>query len=173
MPNIPPAENRRPSAVAIDAVLDGYERLMHRLVVSHAPEFTEVSITMAQAKVLYVVMAAGRLRMSELAARLGIGSSSASELADRLVEMGLLQRNQEPDDRRQVVVSATTAAEALIERFRELNQRQLRELLEQLEIDELDVIDRSLEVFGRALDRRAAATDGRSTSTIHQGETHP
>jgi DNA-binding MarR family transcriptional regulator len=172
-PNIPPAENRRPSPAAIDAVLDGYERLMHRLVVSHAPEFTEVSITMAQAKVLYVVMAAGRLRMSELAARLGIGSSSASELADRLVEMGLLQRNQEPDDRRQVVVSATTAAEALIERFRELNQRQLRELLEQLEIDELDVIDRSLEVFGRALDRRAAATDGRSTSTIHQGETHP
>jgi DNA-binding MarR family transcriptional regulator len=155
---------------------------MHRLVVSHAPEFTEVTITMAQAKVLYVVLAAGRLRMSELAARLGIGSSSASELADRLVEMGLLVRSQAPDDRRQVVVSATPAAEALLERFRELNQRQLRELLDQLGADELEVIERSLEVFGLAIDRRAAAgvttnasTTNASTTnavTTDQGETH-
>ena len=154
---------------------------MHRLVASHAPEFTEVNVTMAQAKVLYVVMAAGRLRMSELAARLGIGSSSASELADRLVEMGLLIRSQAPDDRRQVVVSATPDAEALLERFRELNQRQLRELLDQLETDELDIIERSLEVFGLAIDRRAAAvtpdastTDATTTDavTTHQGETH-
>jgi DNA-binding MarR family transcriptional regulator len=131
---------------------------------------------MAQAKVLYVVMAAGRLRMSELAARVGIGTSSASELADRLVEMGLLERNHAADDRRQVVVSATAAAVALLERFRELNQRQLRELLEQLDGDELDVIDRSLEVFGRALDRRAAMAADHSTtdrSPSDQRETHP
>ena len=162
-------------------MLESYEQLMHRLVASHAPEFTEVNITMAQAKVLYVVMAAGRLRMSELAARLGIGSSSASELADRLVEMGLLIRGQAPDDRRQVVVSATPEAEALLERFRELNQRQLRELLDQLGADELEVIARSLEVFGLAIDRRAAAattTDATNTDagttdavTADQGET--
>ncbi len=52
--------------------------MMHRLIASHATEFAEVGITMTQAKLLYVVMAAGRLRMSELAARLGIGSSSAT-----------------------------------------------------------------------------------------------
>ena len=89
---------------------------------------------MAQAKVLYVVMAAGRLRMSELAARLGIGSSSASELVDRLVELGPARRG---------APMPTTAARssspprprrtALLERFRELNQRQLRELLARLD----------------------------------------
>ena len=150
---------------------------MQRLVAGHAPEFTEVSITMAQAKVLYVVTAAGRLRMSELAARLGIGSSSASELADRLVEMGLLERHHAADDRRQVVVSATADAIALLERFRELNQRQLRELLAQLDADELAVIERSFEVFERALDRRAAMALDPSTTdrptTTDQGETHP
>ena len=150
---------------------------MQRLVAGHAPEFTEVTITMAQAKVLYVVTAAGRLRMSELAARLGIGSSSASELADRLVEMGLLERHHAADDRRQVVVSATADAVALLERFRELNQRQLRELLAQLDADELAVIERSFEVFERALDRRAATapdptTTDRPTAT-DQGETQP
>ena len=40
---------------------------MQRLISDHAPEFTEVGVTMAQAKVLYVVLAAGHLRMSELA----------------------------------------------------------------------------------------------------------
>ena len=45
---------------------------MQRLISDHAPEFTEVGVTMAQAKVLYVVLAAGHLRMSELASRLGV-----------------------------------------------------------------------------------------------------
>ena len=77
-PNIPADTNRRPNADDIEAVVQGYDRMMHRLIEGHATEFTEVGITMTQAKLLYVVMAAGRLRMSELAARLGIGSSSAT-----------------------------------------------------------------------------------------------
>jgi DNA-binding MarR family transcriptional regulator len=105
-------------------------------------------------------MAAGELRMSELAARLGIGSSSASGLADRLVELELLVRHDDPADRRQVVVTTTPQAIALMERFRELNQRQLRELLTRLDPDELDVVDRSLEVLGRAIDR-TVTTDQR------------
>jgi len=132
--------------------------MMHRLIEGHAPEFTEVGITMAQAKVLYVVMAAGELRMSELAARLGIGSSSASGLADRLVELGFLRRGDDPADRRQVVVTTTAEAVALLERFRELNQRQLRELLARLDADELDIVDRSLDILGRAIDRTTTVT---------------
>ena len=83
---------------------------MQRLISDHAPEFTEVDVTMAQAKVLYVVLAAGHLRMSELASRLGIGASSASEIVERLVELGLLDRAEDADDRRQVVITATPDA---------------------------------------------------------------
>ena len=137
----------------MDSVVNHYEALMHRLIADHATDFTEVGITMSQAKVLYVVMAAGQLRMSELAARLGIGSSSASGLADRLVELELLIRHDDPADRRQVVVTTTPQAVALMERFRELNQRQLRELLTRLDPDELDIVDRSLDVLGSAIDR--------------------
>jgi len=148
--------------------------MMQRLIAGHAPEFAEVDITMAQAKVLYVVMAAGRLRMSELAARLGTGMSSASELVDRLVELRLLQRGDDPVDRRQVVVTATPQAHALLERFRELNQRQLRELLSRLDADELAIIERSLEIFHRAIDRAAADTEPAiQPSTNPPGETGP
>ena len=131
---------------------------MNRLIGAHAPEFTEVGVTMAQAKVLYVVMAAGELRMSELAARLGVGSSSASGLDDRLVELGLLRRHDDPDDRRQVMVTTTPEAVALLERFRELNQRQLRELLNRLDAEELEVVGRSVDILGLAIDRSVTTT---------------
>lgn len=133
--------------------------MMQRLIGRHAPEFTEVVITMAQAKVLYVVMAAGHLRMTELAGRLGIGTSSASEIVERLVELDLLHRADDPENRRQVVITVTPEAVALLERFRELNQRQLRDLLGRLDADELAVVDQSLEIFHRAIDRSAASTD--------------
>ena len=138
---------------------------MHRLIQGHAPEFTEIGITMAQAKVLYVVMAAGELRMSDLAARLGVGSSSASGLADRLVELGFLRRHAEPGDRRQVVVTTTPEAEALLERFRELNLRQLRELLAHLDPDELGTVNRSLEILATAIDRTVATTQSRENQS--------
>src|SRR6476659_4465250 len=161
IPNISPDTKRHPSPAAVASVVDHYEALMHRLIADHATDFTEVGITMSQAKVLYVVMAAGELRMSELAARLGIGSSSASGLADRLVELELLTRHDDPADRRQVMVTTTPEAVALLERFRELNQRQLRELLMRLDPDELDVVDRSLDVLGRAIDRTVTTNDKR------------
>jgi DNA-binding MarR family transcriptional regulator len=134
---------------------------MHRLIEGHVPEFTEVGVTMAQAKVLYVEAAAGELRMSELAARLGVGTSAASEQADRLVDLGFLTRRSDAADRRQVVVTTTPDAVELLERFRELNQRQLRELLERLDADELAVVDRSIEIFASAMDRTATVTNNR------------
>ena len=150
-------------------MVERYDALMHRLIGSHAPEFTEVGVTMAQAKVLYVVLAARELRMSELAARLGVGSSSASGLADRLVELGLLRRRDDPDDRRQVVVTTTPEAVALLERFRELNQRQLRELLSHLDAGELDTVGRSIDILGLAIDRTATTTDPAVTTTDIRG----
>jgi DNA-binding MarR family transcriptional regulator len=130
-----------------------YETLVQRLIGGHAPEFTEVGVTMAQAKVLYVVVAAGELRLSELAARLGIGSSSASELVERLVELGFLHRRDDPTDRRQVAITATPDATGLLERFRELNERQLRALLATLDDEEVAAVDRAIDVLGRAIDR--------------------
>jgi len=162
-PNIPARPNQHPSTTDIESVVEHYEHLMQRLLAGHAPEFAELDITMTQAKVLYVVVAAGRLGMSGLASRLNIGMSSASELVERLVELGLLRRGDDPDDRRHVVVTATPEAHALLERFRELNQHQLRGLLARLRADELACVDESLVILQRAIDRpvaEPAATSG-------------
>ncbi len=107
IPNIPLDTNHIADPTAVEVVVEGYDRLMHRLVGAHAAQFTELTITMAQAKLVYVVVAGGSLHLAELATRLGIGSSSASEQVDRLVELDLLRRTEDPADRRQVVVTPT------------------------------------------------------------------
>jgi DNA-binding MarR family transcriptional regulator len=172
-PNIPATPNESTTETGVKPILDHYERLMHRLVAGHAPEFAGLDITMTQAKVLYVVTAAGRLRMSELAARLGIGTSSASELVDRLVELELLERGEDAHDRRHVVISATSKARDLLERFRELNQRQLRGLLERLDAHELACVDESIAILDRAIDRRTADADPNPSAHRSQNEENP
>lgn len=147
-----------PRTVSVDRILDSADELMHRLSEDHSAEFLEIGISMPQAKVLYLASAEGGLRMSILAARLHVTLSTVSGLVDRLVEAGFLARHDDPLDRRQVVVSATPAGQALIERFRELNRRQLRELLERLPEHDLAVVERAIGLLLRGATRPNPAT---------------
>src|SRR5262245_5861736 len=122
--------NRRPDdrQTVSRRVLDGFEELMHRLMATHAPELVETSMTMSQVKALYLVGATEHVSLSELAARLGVSASTASEAVDRLVDAGQLARADDPTDRRQVVLTLTPDGAATLDRMRELNSRQLKTL---------------------------------------------
>src|SRR4051812_14744732 len=85
---------------ALERALAAYEVLEQRLMSVHAPEFAALDITMAQAKLLYVVTAAGDLTMSEVAQRLGVTLSTASGAVDHLVAQGLVARTDDPANRR-------------------------------------------------------------------------
>ncbi len=129
---------------------------MHQLAGGHAPEFLEIAVTMPQAKLLYLLSALGDLHMSDLVIRLGVSLSTVSGLVDRVVESGLAARHEDPADRRQVVVSLTPGGASFIDRFRELNARQMRELLAHLNDDELAGLRQSLNALSRAADRVTA-----------------
>jgi DNA-binding MarR family transcriptional regulator len=158
----------------VERVMAAYERMMQILVMEDAPDFGDVGITMAQAKVLFI-LSAGPVHMSELVARLRVTPSTTSGLVEKLVEQGLAARADDPGDRRQVIVSVTPAGLDLMERFRELNSRQLRALLQTLPTSDLDVVERSLTILRDATARRHAsaglppATNHPSTSGTDQG----
>jgi DNA-binding MarR family transcriptional regulator len=116
----------------------------------HATEFTALDITMAQAKLLYVVANAGELSMSEIAMRLGVTVSTSSGAVDRLVELGLLARTNDPTNRRQVCVSVTERGTATLEQVRELSNRQLRMLFELVGDEDLDVVERATRILADA-----------------------
>jgi DNA-binding MarR family transcriptional regulator len=149
-----------PRAAAVDDAIAGYEALMQRLADNHAPEFLEIAITMPQAKLLYLLGAAGELHMSELVTRLGVSLSTISGLVDRVVDSGLATRREDPVDRRQALVGLTPAGSQFIDRFRELNARQMRELLERLDDAELAQVRSALAALARA----AGATSSTPTA---------
>ena len=128
---------------------------MHQLAGGHTAEFLEIAVTMPQAKLLYLLSAFDELHMSDLTTRLGVSLSTTSGLVDRVVESGLAVRHEDPADRRQVVVGLTAAGASFIDRFRELNARQMRELLDLLADEELADLRRSLVALARAADRLA------------------
>ena len=148
--NVIPSPNR---TAVTDQVIEGFESLTQRLAESHATGFLEIDITMPQAKLLYLLGALGDLRMSDLVTRLGVSLSTVSGLVDRVVDHGLASRREDPDDRRHVVVGLTPAGADFLDRFRELNARQMRELLEALEDGELEQVRVALGHLARAATR--------------------
>ncbi len=155
-PAIQPTER----AALVNEVIAGFDALMHRMAGSHAPEFLEIAVTMPQAKLLYLLGAAGDLHMSELVSRLGVSLSTVSGLVDRIVEAGLASRREDPADRRQVVVGLTPAGAQFIDRFRELNAHQMRDLLDLLDDAELAGVRATLAALARAAEQLAARSGG-------------
>ncbi|HET9345948.1 MAG TPA: MarR family transcriptional regulator [Candidatus Limnocylindrales bacterium] len=146
------ARPNQPTRPALEGALEAFEVLQQRLMAVHAPEFTAVDLTMAQAKLLYVVTASGELSMSEIAHRLGVTISTASGAVDHLVSVGLLSRVDDPANRRQVRVSVTPFGLETLEQLRELGSRQLRSLLEVVSDSDLPVIERAMRILSDALE---------------------
>jgi DNA-binding MarR family transcriptional regulator len=136
---------------AIDRTLDAFEALQQRLMNVHAPEFAALDITMAQAKLLYVITAGGPLTMSEISQRLSVTVSTASGAVDHLVAVGLLARVDDPANRRQVQVSVTALGQETLAHIRELNTRHLRTLFEVISDADLEVLERTTRIMSDAI----------------------
>jgi DNA-binding MarR family transcriptional regulator len=77
-----------------------------------------LGVTGAQARVLRIV-AAGPIRMAEIAARLEVVPRSVTSMVDGLEETGLVRRRPDPDDRRSVLVEPTAGGRRLLARLHE------------------------------------------------------
>ena len=154
-----PNQQARP---ALEATVEAFEAFQQRIMAVHAPEFTAIDLTMAQAKLLYVVTATSEQTMSEIAHRLGVTISTASGAVDHLVSIGLLSRVDDPANRRQVRVSVTPYGLETLEQLRELSTGQMRALFEVVDDADLEVIQRAIQILSTAVE--SATTPIRSKS---------
>ena len=123
-------------------------KLLYAAVSRHAEA---AGLSLAQVKAMGYLAQHGHRTVGEIATGLGVSMPSASELVDRLVEAGLAERGANPDDRRQVRVWLTPAAEGLKTRMQALRRAQLRAALRRLAPEEQPVFVRSLEALVEAL----------------------
>ena len=144
----------------IDELLREYEHLNARMADFSGPTFLGLDITMAQAKVLFLIRATGSVQMSDLVARLGVTVPTVTGIVDRLVERELVVRRGMADDRRRVVIEITPSGVELIDGMRDISAGQLLGLLAVMDEEELGTFLSFLRVLQGAVARVAAAELG-------------
>ena len=103
--------------------------LARRFAAARSPELRGelASVTVHQLEVLHGLVA-GDVTMSQLARRLDISESAATDVADRLVRQGLAERRSDLRDRRVVVLALSEEGRRIIGRI----ERQRRKMAESI-----------------------------------------
>jgi len=132
------------------------ETLMRRIFSNVRPQIAEVrllsELTMPQLKTMLLLHSEGPLRMSDLAARLGVGLPTATSLVTKLEDKGLAARQHTKEDRRVVLCSVTEAGLHEGERFWGVWRERVNAMVGVLTKDELELVIRAMELVARAGD---------------------
>jgi DNA-binding MarR family transcriptional regulator len=113
------------------------------------PIWGQLDLTLNQFKGLRVI-AHGPVTIGEIAARLGIAQPTASLLVERLVRVGLVERADDPGDRRRALVRLSPEGEHFVARITGDIHNHLREGLARLSDDDLAALVRGLHALMRA-----------------------
>jgi DNA-binding MarR family transcriptional regulator len=101
-------------------------------------EMAVEGLSLAETVVLRSVQQRGPLKVAEVADCISITQSAASRAVDRLVRDGLVNRHENPDDRRQKQLTLTRSGEALLEKFQGIMARAVGPLMRALTSEEQD-----------------------------------
>ncbi len=86
-----------------------------RIVASLARTLRDEDLSVAQLAALHVVDQLGECKQSVLAAELALSPSAASRMVDGLVQRGLLERRESPEDRRVRTLSVAAHGHELLD----------------------------------------------------------
>jgi DNA-binding MarR family transcriptional regulator len=122
-------------------------------------QWLRIDVTMPQMKALILVYGSdsNSLRMGQLASALGVALSTATGIVDRLVEQGLLERQEDPDDRRSVVVRLSALGYETMERPHRETHARLVGVLSYLGTEDLLTVARALSIVREATNQAASA----------------
>ena len=108
-------------------------------------------VTVSQFRALANVGAAQPMRLTELASQLGVSPSAATQICDRLVGAGLLERRRGGADQRVAALVVTPPGRAVLDRVRAARDLQMRVVLDRLPDGSADEVLAALERLADAL----------------------
>lgn len=114
-----------------------------------------VELTMPQLKVLFRLNAQGPLRVGALARALRVTLPTMTGILDRLVEHALIERREDPDDRRLVISRLTAQGQDLVDRLLASGRNRLVRVYEGLAAQDLAHHVATLERVCEAAERLA------------------
>ncbi len=144
-------------AAPFRAVLLAQKAIGREMFRSLMPEWVHLDLSMGQLKSLMVLAARPEANVSALAETLGVSKPTASILIDQLVQQGLAQRAEDPEDRRRTLVELTPAGNDLVAQLRESGpQDRMVRWLEAMNPDDLAALTRGLQALASIAERDSA-----------------
>ncbi len=128
-----------------------YRELGRALKATHGPVWMETDLTIAQLRTLLVLAEEGPLVIGQIAQRLGIGLSTGGHLVERLVQAGLAERTEDPEDRRRTLARLTPKGEDLYARLL-THPQHMQTLIRKLDKDDLAALLQGLRALNRLLE---------------------
>jgi DNA-binding MarR family transcriptional regulator len=132
-----------------ERIIGAQRRVFRAMRAGAFPDWAKLDLSMAQLKVLMRVACGLRQSLGGVAQDLGISPPTASHLVDRLVRQGLVERREDPEDRRRVLLATTPLGEDLVERLRRAGEERLRGWLERMAPGDVAALARGMEALAR------------------------
>jgi DNA-binding MarR family transcriptional regulator len=136
-----------------ERLLDEIGALELRVLIGGLPEETvsllDYDLTLQQLRAFALVFTREQTPINKLAESLGIRPNVASGIIQRLVDRGLIERTEDPVDRRVRLLTLTERGLALVEQLRELLFTKGRTVLERLSDEQLRQLRDILATLGR------------------------
>jgi DNA-binding MarR family transcriptional regulator len=127
-----------------ESILELYAAFCSALTINLRNSWLSVELTMPQIKVLLLVVTSGHVTTSWIAKRLGVSLPSATRFIDRLVEQGVVTREEDPHDRRYTNIAPTEEGRRTVESLNTYRREYLGTALSALGIDELREVRQGL-----------------------------
>lgn len=132
------------------AIRSWMDIFMHRSMRSWGRFAKSTGLSMPQFGLLMQMHHKGACGMSEVSERFDITPAAASQLVDKLVQNGFIQRVEDPHDRRAKLLNLTEKGRDLIERGMEERYRWVDELGERLTAEERAKVTEALNIMTEA-----------------------
>jgi len=137
----------------IHSIANLYPRLMRAMGHLRGAIDENLDLTYNQYKTLLSLSGMGACTLNSLSRDLGVATSSASQMVDRLVAMGLVRRSPGSEDRRQIILETTDDGEALLEQIKDGILLRYRELFKHLGSAEQANLAGAINTIVRILER--------------------
>ena len=137
------------------------EAFMHRSIRDRLRFARDHGLSMGQMAVLMRLHHDGACGVSDVGAQLGVTSAAASQMIDRLAQSGLLERAEDPHDRRAKQLTLTAAGEALLKQGQEARDLWIDQLAAALDPQRRAAVITALGYLTQAAQELDGETSGR------------
>ncbi|MBE3040763.1 MAG: MarR family transcriptional regulator [Chloroflexi bacterium] len=140
-----------PTKVLLTEVIREWsEVFMHRSMRDFKRFMDATGLSFSQINILMRLFHGGCAGVSEIGDQLGVTNAAASQAVDRLVQLGLIERTEDPEDRRAKRLALTQKGRALIEKGVEVRSQWIEGLTDALTPEQQNMIISALTLLTEA-----------------------